>query len=292
MKKINSAVLSIASNSMLIIFKLTAGITMNSISVLSEGVHSSIDLIASLIAFFSIKKSSLKEDDDHPFGHGKYENVSGFVEAILIMFAAIMIIYEAFNKLVSNSHVKNIDSGIYIMLISSAVNLFISIILLKSSKDTNSIALEADGMHLFTDFFTSLGVFLGLVLLKLTNIKIIDSITAFLVAILIIKTAVDLIKKSLRDLVDSSLDKDDINKIVKIVKKYPNIKEYHKLRTRRCGNTREIDIHIQIVGTDSLKETHDICSSIEDEIRRVFPDSCTVIHAEPYIEKFHKKSLT
>ncbi|URZ01215.1 cation diffusion facilitator family transporter [Clostridium felsineum] len=292
MDKKNSAVLSIISNTTLIIFKLTAGITMNSISVISDGIHSSIDLIASLVSFFSIKKSSLKEDDDHPFGHGKYENVSGFVEAILILFAAIMIIYEAFNKLISNSAINNVDSGIYIMVFSSVVNFVISSIILKTSKKTTSIALEVDAMHLFTDAFTSLGVLLGLILFKFTNIKIIDSITAFFVSILIIKTAINLIKKSLKDLVDSSLDKTDINRIVNIVKNYPNIKSYHKLRTRKCGNTREIDIHIQISGTDSLKKTHDICSSIENEIKKVFPDSCTVIHAEPYTEKFHKKSLT
>ncbi|URZ15695.1 cation diffusion facilitator family transporter [Clostridium felsineum] len=292
MDKKNSAVLSIISNTTLIIFKLTAGITMNSISVISDGIHSSIDLIASLVSFFSIKKSSLKEDDDHPFGHGKYENVSGFVEAILILFAAIMIIYEAFNKLISNSAINNVDSGIYIMVFSSVINFVISSIILKTSKKTKSIALEVDAMHLFTDAFTSLGVILGLILFKFTNIKIIDSITAFFVSILIIKTAINLIKKSLKDLVDSSLDKTDINRIVNIVKNYPNIKSYHKLRTRKCGNTREIDIHIQISGTDSLKKTHDICSSIENEIKKVFPDSCTVIHAEPYTEKFHKKSLT
>ncbi|PJI07153.1 MULTISPECIES: cation diffusion facilitator family transporter [Clostridium] len=288
MNKHNSAVLSIASNSILIVFKLTAGIAMNSISVISEAIHSSIDLVASLIAFFSIRKSSEKEDEGHPFGHGKYENVSGFAEAILIIFAAAMIIYEAVTKLVSHSEIQNVNSGIYVMLISSGVNLFISIILSKCAKKTNSIALEADAAHLFTDVFTSMGVFLGLILLKITKIKLIDSAAAFIVAFLIIKTGVDLIKKSLKDLVDSSLDKEDLNKIAAIIKNHPYVEGYHKLRTRKCGNTREIDIHIQIVGTDSLEKTHNICSDIEKQIKTIFPDSCTVIHPEPYKGNFLK----
>lgn len=282
MNKKNAAILSILSNSALIIFKLSVGITMNSISVISEGIHSSIDLIASIIAFISIKKSSAKEDAEHPFGHGKYENISGFVEALLILLAAALIIYEATQKLFSNSTIENINLGIYIMLISSLINFFISMSLFRAAKKTNSIALEADAAHLLTDVFTSLGVFGGLLLLKITHIKILDSLTAVIVAMLIIKTSIDLIKKSIKDLVDSSLDKDEINKIVTILKDYPNINGYHRLRTRKCGNTREIDIHIQIVDTDSLIKTHDICSSIENEIKQTFPDSYIVIHPEPW----------
>lgn len=282
MNKQNAAKLSIVSNTILIIFKLLAGFSMNSISVISEGIHSSIDLIASLIAFISIKKSSKKEDEDHPFGHGKYENVSGFVEALLILLAAFLIIYEAAKKLFENAPVDNINSGIYVMLISSLINFFISIALFKSAKKTNSIALEADAAHLFTDVLTSLGVLTGLILLKITHIKILDSIAALAVSLLIIKTSINLIKKSIKDLVDSSLDNMDVKKIVDVLKEYPNVKSYHKLRTRKSGNTREIDIHIQIINTDSLTKTHDICSSIEKKINLIFPDSYIVIHPEPY----------
>lgn len=282
MNKKNAAKLSIVSNTSLIIFKLWAGVSMNSISVISEAIHSSIDLIASFIAFISIKKASIKEDEDHPFGHGKYENVSGFVEALLILLAAFLIIYEAGKKLFENSSVDNINSGLYVMLISSLINFFISMTLFKSAKKSNSIALEADAAHLLTDVFTSLGVFGGLILLKITHIKILDSIAALAVALLIIKTSVDLIRKSMKDLVDSSLDSEDIKKIVNILSEYPKVKSYHKLRTRKSGNTREIDIHIQVIYTDSLTETHSICSSIEEKIGLVFPESYVVIHAEPY----------
>ncbi len=282
MNKQNGAFLSIASNSILVILKIIAGISINSVSVLSEGIHSSIDLIASLIAFFSIRKASKAEDADHPFGHGKYENISGFVEAILILFAGIIIIYESISKIFSGSNIGNIHSGLLIMFISSVINLVISLNILRISKKTKSIALEADAMHLLTDVFTSLGVFIGLILLKITGLKILDSISAIIVALLIIKTSVGLIKKSMKDLVDSSLDPEDINKILKVITKYPDVKSYHRLRTRKNGNTREIDIHLLIDSNHSLVEAHNICNYIERDIKTIFPNSYTLIHVEPY----------
>lgn len=283
MNKKQAAYLSIISNSILIIFKLIAGIAMGSISVLSEAIHSSIDLIASFIAFFSIRKASLKEDTDHPFGHGKYENVSGFVEAILILFAAIIIIYEAVQKLIHGSKVDNIISGIVVMLTASLVNFIISMMLLKISKKTDSIALEADAMHLLTDVFTSLGVFLGLILIKITGLKILDPVSAIVVALLILKTSITLIKKSMVDLVDGSLPKEDIDRITEILKSYTEVKSYHRLRTRKSGNTREIDIHLEVNEKASLIDAHNLCDEIEDNIQKALPNSDVTIHVEPYL---------
>lgn len=285
MTKQKAAFLSIMSNSILIIFKLIVGFAMGSISVISEGIHSSIDLVASLVAFFSIRKASEAEDEEHPFGHGKYENISGFVEALLIFIAAILIIYEAAKRLFSAEPVDNLYLGMLVMFISSAINLGISLNLLRVAKKTNSIALEADAMHLLTDVFTSGGVFLGLIALKLTGLKILDSLSAILVAILIIKTSVELVRKSMKDLVDSSLSQEEITKIINIIDKYPEVKSYHKLRTRKSGETREIDIHLLLDSDKSLEDTHSLCNTIEQDIKLEFPNSYTLIHAEPYYMK-------
>ncbi len=281
MNKANAAILSIISNSLLIIFKFVAGITIGSISVISEAIHSSIDLLASFIAFFSIKKASQIEDDDHPFGHGKYENVSGFVEAILIFFAAALIIFEATKKIISGCKIESVGAGLLVMIVSSIINFIISTILMKISKKTNSIALEADALHLLTDVITSLGVFGGLIIVKLTGLTIIDPITAIVVACLIIKTSINLTKKSLKDLVDSKLCDGDIDEIVKIVKSHGEIKGYHKLRTRQCGENKQIDIHLKIDEKFSLIQAHNLCSKIENEINVVLPNSYVLIHAEP-----------
>lgn len=287
MNKQSGAFLSIASNSLLVVFKIAVGISMNSVSIISEGIHSSIDLIASLIAYFSIRKSCKSEDYEHPFGHGKYENISGFAEAILILFAGFIIIYQSVNKILSKTSIENIHSGLLVMFISTMVNLVISINILRISKKTSSIALEADALHLLTDVFTSLGVLVGLILLKITGLKILDSISAITVAFLIIKTAIDLIRKSMKDLVDSRLSSEDINKILNIIKKYPEIKSYHKLRTRKSGYTREIDIHMLVNSDYSLIKAHDLCNFIEEDIKVIFPDSHMVIHMEPY----HKNNI-
>lgn len=282
MGKHQAALLSIFSNSVLIIFKLMAGIFMGSISVISEALHSGIDLLASIIAFFSIREASKVPDDEHPFGHGKYENVSGFVEAILIFLAAILIIYEAVKKILHGATIENTGAGILVMLVATLANFIISMLLLKIAKKTDSIALEADGMHLLTDVFTSMGVLVGLVLVRFTGLKIIDPIAALLVAILIIKTSIDMTKKSIVDLVDSKLPEEEVNKILDIIGNYPQIKTYHKLRTRKSGQRREVDIHLKLDDSTSLTEAHSLCNAVEQDIKALFPECYVLIHIEPY----------
>ncbi|MCT8977377.1 cation diffusion facilitator family transporter [Clostridium sp. CX1] len=281
MNKQSAAFLSIVSNSFLIILKLTAGLLIGSISVISEAIHSSMDLLASFIAFFSIKKASKAADDEHPFGHGKYENLSGFVEAMLIFLAAAFIIFEAIKKIIYGSTIETFAAGLIVMFISAVVNLVISAALFKISKRENSIALEADAMHLLTDVITAAGVFLGLLIVKVTNLTIIDPITAIIVALLIVKTSINLTKRSIKDLVDSKLPDEDIKKIVKVIKSHDEIRGYHRLRTRNCGPKKEVDIHLSINEELSFVEAHNLCSKIEEDIRTIFPNSYILIHPEP-----------
>ncbi|MEZ0537520.1 cation diffusion facilitator family transporter [Caldicellulosiruptoraceae bacterium PP1] len=281
MDKQKAALLSVISNISLVIFKLIAGIMMNSVAVLSEAVHSGIDLIASFVAFFSIKKARLPADEDHPYGHGKYENVSGAFEAILILFAAIIIIYESIKKIIFKAEIENLNSGIIVMLISAIVNLFISSKLFRIAKKTDSVALEADAMHLFTDVFTSAGVFIGLIMIKVTGQYILDPIFALIVAVLIIKAAYDLTAKSIKDLVDISLPQEEISEIYNIIRQYPQITSYHKLRTRKSGDRREIDIHLRMNKETTLNEAHELCNIIENDIKKSFPNSYVTIHMEP-----------
>ena len=282
LNKQKAATLSIISNTILIVFKLIAGLFMNSVSVISEAIHSFIDLLASLIAFFSIKKASIIEDKEHPFGYGKYENVSGFIEAILILFAAILIVYESVSKLLSGNDIKDTLPGIIVMLVASAVNLVISRILLKVSKKTCSIALEADSMHLLTDVYTSLGVFAGLILVRFTGIKIIDPIAAIFVAILIGKTSIKLIRKSMVNLVDSALPEEDIQIILSVISSHSEVINYHKLRTRQSGSKKEIDIHIRLDKDLPLYKAHEVSRIIQSELSERLLNSYITIHEEPY----------
>jgi cation diffusion facilitator family transporter len=282
--KQNAALLSIFSNTALIVFKIIAGVMMNSVSVISEAIHSGIDLIASIVAFFSIKKASVPADKEHAYGHGKFENVSGFFEATLIFMAAGLIIYEAVRKFMHGVEIQSLEAGIAVMFVSALINVIISRQLFKTSKKTDSIALEADAWHLLTDVYTSAGVMLGLVLIKLTGVFILDPIVAVLVALMIIKASVDLTIKSVHDLLDRSLPEEETNMIIKIITAYPQVASYHKLRTRKSGNRREIDIHLRVNKDTSLTEAHQLCHNIEQDVKKTMVESYIVIHIEPQRE--------
>lgn len=289
MNKQNAALLSVVSNSVLIAIKLLAGILMHSVGVISEAIHSSIDLIASLIAFFSIRVAVRPADEDHPFGHSKYENVSGFVEAILIFFAAIFITYEAVRRIITGTYVENLGMGIIVMLFASFVNGVVSYFLFKVSKEENSIALKADAMHLLTDVFTSVGVTLGLVVIKVTKLDILDPIIAIFVALLIIKASIGLTKEALKDLTDTSLPEEEVKEIENIIKSNSEITSFHKLRTRKSGPRREIDVHLRVDKNYNIVEAHELSHKVSKQITDKFPDSHVIIHIEPEGKKEEDK---
>lgn len=241
-RRVKVALLSIISNTMLIIFKIVAGILSGSVSIISEAIHSGMDLVASLIAFLSVRHSAKPADRKHPYGHGKIENISGIMEGLLIFIAAGMIIIEAFKKIFEPAAIEQANIAIAVMLISALINLVVSRKLYKVSKEEDSMALKADALHLKTDVYTSLGVGLGILLIKVTGLLILDSIVAILVALLIIKEAWELSKDAFDYLLDARLSDEEEGEIEKIIKEHNNqFIDYHKLKTRKSGNMKHID---------------------------------------------------
>jgi cation diffusion facilitator family transporter len=278
--KVRVARLSILSNTALIIMKLAAGIISGSVSIISEAIHSSMDLVAAIIAFFSVSVSDNPPDSRHPYGHGKVENISGVIEALLIFVAAIWIIWEAVKKLGGEStELESIELGLLVMLISAIVNTFVSMRLYKVAKQTNSVALEADALHLKTDVFTSLGVAAGLGLIMLTGIEILDPIVAILVAAFIIFESYQLLKRAFSPLIDTAWKE---NEILDLENKLKILQvNYHELRTRVAGNYRFIDLHIQIPEYVSVGDAHRYCDKIEEELKSVYDNLNVTIHVEP-----------
>ncbi len=156
-----AAAVSVASNSLLIFLKVTVGLVTGSVSVLAEAIHSSLDLLAAIIAFFGLRAADKPADREHPFGHGKWENVSGSIEAVLIFIAAVWIIYEAIKRILHGGEVELLGWGIAVMAVSVVANILVSRHLFKTAKIHDSLALEADAQHLRTDVITSLGVMAG-----------------------------------------------------------------------------------------------------------------------------------
>ena len=278
-EKIQTASLSVLSNTLLITMKLIVGIISKSVSILSEAIHSSLDLIAAIIAFFSVRISDNPPDKVHPYGHGKIENISGVVEGILILVAAGWIITEAAKRLSHPGELEALGWGTAVMAVSAIVNLFVSRQLYKTAKKTDSIALEADALHLKTDVYTSVGVCAGLLLMWITKLYWLDPIIAIAVALLIIKESVVLMKNAFAPLVDTSLSDEEVSVIREIVKKHSL--QLHSLKTRKSGSYRFADFHLEMQGTVPLETAHLTCDIIENEIKEQIRNIELTIHVEP-----------
>lgn len=282
-RKVKFALLSIFSNTALILMKIIAGILSGSVSIISEAIHSSMDLIASLVAFFSVSQSSKPADKEHPYGHGKIENISGIIEGLLIFVAAAMIIVKAYHKIFETTKIEQAEIAIAVMVVSAVVNLFVSRKLYKVAKEEDSMALEADALHLKTDVYTSLGVGVGILLIKLTGYAILDSVVAMLVAILIIKEAAELCKNAVDFLLDIRLSDREEAVIIKIIEEHSDqFIEYHKLKTRKSGNVKHIDFHIVVDADLSVKTTHAIIGSLKKDMCEKVGNTRVSIHVDPY----------
>jgi cation diffusion facilitator family transporter len=278
--KTSIARLSVLSNTLLIAMKLIVGIISGSVSIISEAIHSSMDLLAAVIAFFAVRVSDVPPDQGHPYGHGKVENISGVIEAILIFIAALIIIVKAIKKFFGEPiELESIWLGALVMFVSAVVNTIVSRRLYKVARETNSVALEADALHLKTDVYTSIGVAAGLSLIMLTGIKWFDPVIAILVALFIIRESFILLKKAFFPLLDSSWRDEEVKELEnKLIKMNVN---YHDLRTRVAGNYRFIDVHVEIPENESVGNAHNYCDRIEDELKSTYSNLTVTIHVEP-----------
>lgn len=283
-----AAGLSICSNAVIILLKIIAGALSGSISIISEAVHSLSDFLASVLTFFAVMKSSEPADKKHPFGHGRYEDMSGFIEGGLIIFAAIYIIYEAGKKFIFGYTMETESYlGIAVMGFAVVSNFLVSSYLFHVAKQTNSVSLYADGEHLRTDIWSSLGVLVGLVLIKITGLLILDPIIAFIVALFILKTGISISKTTLDNLLDASLPAEDLTKIESIINniKSEGVIGYKDLKARRVGPDKQIEIVLLFPENMMIKDCHNLCDTIEERIKQQLGTCNISIHAEPECRK-------
>ncbi len=288
-RKERVAILSVMSNSLLVVFKLIVGLLIGSVAIISEAIHSAMDLLASFIALFSVKKSYLPADEGHPFGHGKVESISGFVEAALIFIAAFWIIFEAVKKFTSTQQIEAPAWGVAVMLFSAVMNYIVSRNLFKVGREADSIALEADAWHLRTDVYTSLGVMCSLLLIWLghhfwagVNLYWLDPVAAILIAVFILKAAYDLTSRALGDLMDVKLPADEESWIRGVIAGHqPDIRGFHRLKTRKAGNFRFVEFHIKVNPQMSVTSSHEITRNLKITIFNKLPNATINIHVEP-----------
>jgi len=288
-RKTSVVLLSVISNSVLVLLKLAVGISIGAVSIISEAVHSAVDLIAAIVAMAAVRVSGRQADADHPFGHGKYENVSGAVEALLIFVAAIWIVAEAVRKFQHPEPMQAVDWGVAVMLVSAISNTLVSSRLFKVGKDTDSIAITADAWHLRTDVYTSLGVMVGLGaiwvgrrILPGVDLEWVDPVAAIAVAALITKAAWHLTAESVRGLLDTGLGVDELAWIRDLLAGLrPQVIGYHHLHTRKAGATRFIEVHIVMDGDLTVTHSHALTEAIIAGIRERFPKARVMVHVEP-----------
>jgi cation diffusion facilitator family transporter len=292
-RKASAAKLSVFSNSVLVVGKLLIGLFIGSVSVISEAIHSGFDLVAAVIALIAVRAASRPPDRQHPYGHGKIENISGAIEAALIFGAAGWIIFEAIRKLLRHEGLENAGLGVIIMAVSALSNYLVSGMLFKVAKETDSVALQADGWHLRTDVWTSLGVLCGLGVITIgkllfpgTSLWWIDPAAAIAVALLIIKAAWELTRHSIRDVLDESLPDEEVARIEYEIRICAGVKGVHDLRTRRSGMHRFVDFHLLVDPHMPTVDSHRLTDDLSERIEAMFPGANVSIHVEPFEAPF------
>lgn len=281
--KAGAALLSVFSNSLLVVLKLLAGLVTGSIAILTEAVHSLIDLLASFVALVSVRQADVPADEDHPYGHEKAENVAAGAEAMLILVGAGIIAFEAIRRLASGSEVEHLGVGIAVIAFSALANVVVSGFLSRRARLHDSAALEGDAAHLRADALTSLAVLVGLALVEITGEAAFDAIAALVVAVAIVFAGVRLLLRSGRVLMDEAPPPKELDLIEAAIARArpPEMAGYHKLRARRAGARRHIDLHVQFRSGTSLERAHALAHALRAAIEGELANADVLIHVEP-----------
>ncbi|MEA2188043.1 MAG: hypothetical protein QOK16_3054 [Solirubrobacteraceae bacterium] len=281
--KTRAASLSIASNALLIALKLAAGAITGSVAIITEAMHSSIDLIASIVAYVSVRKADKPADADHPYGHDKIENLAAAIEAMLILVGSGIIVFESVRRLSTGAEVHSLGVGIGVIAFSVLANVGVSSVLARRARETDSPALEGDAAHLRTDAATSAAVLAGLVVVELTGATWLDPVVALTVAAAIVYAGVRLLMRASRVLVDEALPPEELDAVRAAVAEFgpQGVAGYHKLRARRAGSRRYVDLHVQFVAGTTLEDAHATAHRLQDAIRERVRGADVLIHLEP-----------
>ncbi len=274
--------LSIAAAVVTLLMKLAAYLLTNSVGLVSEAIESIVNLVAAITAFFTLRLAALPADRNHTYGHEKIEFFSSGVEGLLIAAAAVGIIVYAVQRLFTPTLPDELGPGLLIVLAAAAVNGAVGFVLLRAGRKNESIVLEADGKHLLTDLYTSLGVVVGLSLVWLTQWPVLDSVTAIVVALNVLWTAYDLLRRSFNGLMDHALPVREQQRVRTTIEGLlgPQM-AYHALRTRQAGARRFVDFHLLVPGSYTVDLAHALGDRIEDALRATLPGLEVTVHIEP-----------
>lgn len=274
--------ISIVASVLTIGLKWFAFSITGSVGFMSDALESGINLLAAIVAFYSLTVAARPADIEHPFGHEKAEYFSSLAEGVLIIIAAFGIAYAAINRMYHPQPLESLGFGMLLSVGATLVNLITARILLYYSKKYNSITIEADARHLMTDVWTTVGIILGIFLVKLTGWQLLDPIMAILVALSIVYTGIKLVFRSMDGLMDSRVSEKDMILIREVLNAYKSDEiDYHALYTRRASAKQFITFHLLFPGEYTVHQAHEVTKKVEADLKLKLPLADIFIHVEP-----------
>ena len=278
--------LSIAAAVITIGMKLLAYALTGSVGLLSDALESLVNLVAAIIALIALTIAARPADARHHYGHGKIEYFSAGAEGLMIVVAAILIAYEALQRLIAPEPLQDVGIGLAITIAATVINGAVGLLVIRAGRRARSLTLVADGKHLMTDVWTSVGVVIGVALVALTGWLPLDSLIAFAVAANIIWTAIGLIRAAVRGLLDHAMDDADVAVIRGILNgimdEYPAGEvSFHALQTRESGRERFVSVHTLVPGAWTVTQGHDLVERCETAVRAAVPGVHMISHLEP-----------
>jgi cation diffusion facilitator family transporter len=281
-RKQRAATLSLAFNICSALLKVVGAVLTGSVSLLSEAMHSTTDVLSSFMALLSVRAASVPPDEEHPYGHGKIENLTAFGEAILLLGVVVYVLIEAIHRLIVGGLVEQLDVALAIMAVSTLGSLFTGIYVRKVARESRSMALEGNSQHLFVDFWTSLGVLVALLITRVTGWNQADSVLAILLAAFLGNEARKMAHETFHQIIDHKLPDEEIAQIRAILDAEQGLMNYHRLRSRLSGAVRYIDFHIVVPREWSVVQAHDLADRLEKTIQTELAPAVAVVHVDPF----------
>jgi cation diffusion facilitator family transporter len=276
------AAISLAVTCGLLVLKLTLGLISGSIAVLGDAVDSATDLVGGAAALISVRIASTPADEAHPYGHGKVEAVSASVAATVIALGGGLVATQAVIRLISGSPEINVGVGLIAMGIAAVANLLTSLFMRREAKRSHSMALSAEATHLHTNIVQASAIIAGLLLVQLTDRTFFDPLTALALSAYMAWVAWGLVRTAISDVIDTALPEHELREIMDVIDAHgPEIRGFHRLRTRKAGASRHVDMHLLFDASSSVHQAHEVADAIADEIHQRLPGTVVVVHIEP-----------
>jgi cation diffusion facilitator family transporter len=267
----------------LVIIKVVVGAVTGSLSVLAQAIDSFLDLFAVTVTFLAIGIAAKPADTEHPFGHGKAENIAAIIQSVLIFIAGGSIIYTAVRRAQAGTELEMTEAGMVVMAVSILASIFLSRYLRRVARQEDSAALEANARNIAADVYSASAVLAGLLVVRFTGLGVVDDILAGVVALFILKVAFDVLRNSIGGLIDVKLPEEEENAIREAICEHfdGEVVDFHKLRTRKSGSQRYVDVHVVMPKSVTVEESHRMTDHLEKDIKERLGRTDVTIHVEP-----------